>query len=157
MSELETTIAAPFIHSQEGELSQARLLFYYHQDKNWINPDEAKRLIALAERKGLLTRNEKGNFVPQPALLTLKIPIGFKPTDAVFETGDTNAIEELLEHISSVSGIEKKDLLQQIPPILEHFDNLIVDDAAIMILAKKYGVNLNPYREKLIKHVENEQ
>jgi len=156
MSELETTVAAPFIHSQEGELSQARLVFYYFQDKNWMNDEEAKKLIALAERKGLLTRNEKGNFVPQPSLLTLKIPLGFKPTDAIFETGDTNVIEELLEHISSVSGIEKKDLLQQIPPILNHFDNLIVDDAAIMILAKKYGVDFAPYREKLIKHVENE-
>jgi len=154
MSELETTIAAPFIHSQEGELSLARLVFYYHRDKNWLNPDEAKRMVALAERKGLLTRNEKGNFVPQPDLLTLRIPLGFKPSDAIFEKGDTNVIEELLEHISSVSGIEKKNLLQQIPPVLEHFDNLIVDDAAIMILARKYGIDLAPYRENLIKHVE---
>ena len=154
MNELETTVAAPFIHSQTVKLTQMRLIFYYVQDKCWVSVDEAKKLISIAERKGLISKNEKGEFVLAEQLHGLKIPLGFKPTDSIFKDDEKGSVEILLELIASRSGKSGKEIAMELSDVQNHFDNHIAGEAAITILTRKYEVDISPYRKELVSQIE---
>lgn len=155
MDELETTVAAPFIHSQEVKLSQIRLIFYYVQDKCWVNVDEAKKLIAVAERKGLISKTENREYSLAEQLRDQKIPLGFKPTDNIFKDDEKGIVEILLEIIALRSGKSGKEIAIELSEIQNHFDNLIIGEAAITVLAKKYDVDISPYRKEIISQIQS--
>lgn len=157
MGEFETTAAAPFIHMRISALSQMKLIFYYTQDKRWMGIDDAKKLIALALARGCYLKDEKGEFTLTDALKSEKIPLGFKPTDAIFAEDDIpeiNPIERILNAVAVNTGKDRKTLTAELSEIRKKFDNLIADDAAVVILAKRYGVDVSPYRAELLRELE---
>ncbi|HJJ47001.1 MAG TPA: DUF2240 family protein [Methanocorpusculum sp.] len=155
MTEFETTIAAPFIHLQAVKLSQMRIVFYYVQDKCWVSVDEAKKLISIAERKGLISRNETGEFVLEEQLRSQKIPLGFKPTDNIFKDNERGVVEILLDLVASRSGKSGEEISIELSEIQNCFDNLITGEGAIAILARKYDIDISPYRKELISQIES--
>ncbi len=158
MGDLETTIAAPFIHMRLEALSQMKLVFYYTQDKRWMSLDDAKKLIAIGLNAGLLTKDERGEFVLTESLREEKIPLGFKPTDEIFSAPlpeKLDVLDVLLDAVSKKSGLETKALVQEMASIRAHFDNLIGDYAAVVLLAKKYGVDVPPHRAELLERIES--
>lgn len=159
MGELETTVAAPFVHMRLASLPQMKLIFYYTQDKRWMGLDPAKKLIAAAEASGLVVRNAAGEFELRADLRDEKIPLGFRPTDAIFSVPlpeKKDVIEEILSAASAASGLETRVLVAEMQEIRKHFDNLIADDAACAVLAKKYHVDLAPFQKDLIARIESE-
>lgn len=158
MGGLETTLAAPFVHMRLPALSQMKMVFYYTQDKRWMGLDDAKKLIALGLSAGLLTKDEHGEFVLAESLREEKIPLGFKPTDEIFSAPlpeRKDVLEVILAEVSAKSGLEAKTLVSEMSEIRAHFDNLIGDYAAVVLLAKKYGVDTAPHRAELLSHIES--
>ena len=76
MSEREISVAAPFKHRNANQLRQIDLIFYYTQDKKWMSQDKAKKLILIAEKTGLITKDMGGEYVLREDLRTVKIQIG---------------------------------------------------------------------------------
>ena len=104
MGEFETTAAAPFIHMRISALSQMKLIFYYTQDKRWMGIDDAKKLIAQALARGCYLKDEKGEFTLADALKSEKIPLGFKPTDAIFAEDDIPEINPIEGTVTFTNG-----------------------------------------------------
>ena len=153
MNEREISVAAPFKHRNANRLRQIDLIFYYTQDKKWMSQDKAKKLILIAEKTGLITKDMGGEYVLREDLRTVKIPLGFRPTDKIFvldECETLDPLEKLLEDIEEKTGMVKKDLVGEMERISKHFDNLIGPEAAIILLAKKYHVPYGPYKADLI-------
>ena len=158
MGELETTLAAPFVHMRLPALSQMKLVFYYTQDKRWMGLDDAKKLISIGLTAGILTKDERGEFVLAESLREEKIPLGFRPTDEIFSAPlpeKKDVLDTLLAEISAKSGLEVKVLVPELSEIRAHFDNLIGDYAAVVLLAKKYGVEFAQHRAELLSHIES--
>ncbi|HJJ38885.1 MAG TPA: DUF2240 family protein [Methanocorpusculum sp.] len=157
MGEFETAAAAPFIHMHISALSQMKLIFYYTQDKRWMGIDDAKKLIAQALARGCYLKNEKDEFILSDALKSEKIPLGFKPTDAIFAEEDIpeiNPIESIFNAVVKKTGKDRKTLSAEMNEIRKKFDNLIADDAAVVILAKRYAVDVSPYCAELLRELE---
>ena len=157
MGEFETAAAASFIHMHRSALSQMQLIFYYTQDKRWMGIDDAKKLIALALARGCYLKNENGEFVLSDSLKSEKIPLGFRPTDAIFaddEVPEINPIEVILDAVIKKTGKDRKTLSAEMGEIRKKFDNLIADDAAVVILAKRYDVDVSSYRAELLRELE---
>lgn len=159
MGEFETAAAAPFIHMRISALSQMKLIFYYTQDKRWMGIDDAKKLIAQALARGCYSKDEKGEYVLSDSLKNEKIPLGFKPTDAIFDEEDipeVNPIESILDAVVKKTGKDRKTLTAEMSEIRKKFDSLIADDAAVVLLAKRYEVDVSPYRAELLRELERQ-
>ncbi len=157
MTERETAVAAPFRHRNADHLRQVDLIFYYTQDKKWMSLDKAKKLISIAEKTGLIKKENTGDYSLRDDLREVKIPLGFRPTDEIFvidESQTIDTLEKLLDDIAETARIEKKDLASEMERIRKHFDNLIGPEAAVILLAKKYRVAYEPYKVDLIKRIE---
>ena len=87
-----------------------------------------------------------------------KIPLGFRPTDEIFSAPlpeKKDVLDTLLAEISAKTGLETKVLVPELSEIRAHFDNLIGDYAAVVLLAKKYGVEFAQHRAELLSHIES--
>ncbi|MCZ0860932.1 DUF2240 family protein [Methanocorpusculum sp. MG] len=147
MTELETTVAAPFRHGRKDRLSKMELVFYYVQDKRWMSQDQAKKLIDLAAKRGLLIKDGEENIYRcASSLADVAIPLGFRPGDEIFaETEEQDPIEALIDDIAAATGKTRKDLAAEMQEIAGHFDNLLVPEASVILLAKKYDVSTAAY------------
>jgi hypothetical protein len=148
MNELEITVVAPFRHGRKDRVSKMELVFYYVQDKRWMNLDQAKKLINLAAKRNLLVEEEGGNIYHcAPSLVDVTIPLGFHPSDEIFtETSEErDPIGVLIDDIVTATGRSKENLAAEMREISEHFDNLLVPEVSAILLAKKYGVSSVAY------------
>ena len=136
------------MHGRKDRLTKIELVFYYVQDKRWMSQDQAKKLIDLAVRRGLLIKDVEENIYRYASsLANISIPLGFSPGDEIFaETAEEqDPIESLLNEIAAATGKAKKDLAAEMQEISGHFDNLLIPEACIVLLAKKYHVLAKPY------------
>ncbi len=160
MNELETTVAAPFKHGRKERLSKMELVFYYVQDKRWMSQDQAKKLIDLAAKRNLLTKDGSENsYRFAGPLADITIPLGFRPGDEIFSEveEEKDPVEALLDAIAAQSGKPKKDLAAELQEINEHFDSLLLPEAAIILLAKKYRIPSDAYKSALHETVCRKQ
>lgn len=152
MNELDITVAAPFRHGRKDRLSKMELVFYYVQDKRWMSQDQAKKLIDLAVKRGLLLKDGEENIYRcMPSLADVSIPLGFRPGDDIFvETAEEqDPVEALINDIAAATGKARKDLAAEMQEISGHFDNLLVPEASVILLAKKYDVSTVAYMPAL--------
>jgi hypothetical protein len=119
--------------------------------------DKAKKLISVAEKNGLIKKENSGDYSLREDLREVKIPLGFRPTDEIFvidESQTIDTLEKLLDTIAETAKIEKKELVSEMEHIRKHFDNLIGPEATVILLAKKYRIPYGPYKADLIKRIE---
>jgi hypothetical protein len=160
VNELETTVVAPFQHGKKDRISKMELVFYYVQDKRWMSQNQAKKLIDVATKRGLLIKEEDENIYHcAPPLANITIPLGFHPSDEIFaETGkEQDLIEALIDDIAATTGKTKKDLFTEMQEISRHFDNLLTPEASVILLAKKHDVNVVAYVSSLRTVIREKQ
>jgi hypothetical protein len=148
VNELDVVVAAPFRHGRKDRVSKMELVFYYVQDKRWMSLDQAKKLINLATKRGLLIKEGGGSIYHcASSLANVTIPLGFHPSDEIFvETSEEqDPIEVLIDDIATTTGRSKENLAAEMREISEHFDNLLVPEISVILLAKKYGVSSVAY------------
>lgn len=120
--------------------------------------DDAKKLIELSVSSGYYSKNEKGEYELVEHLKSEKIPLGFKPTDAIFSTivVKPDPIEGVLRAVAQASGKEPMILASELQRIRSHYDNLIADNAGVIMLARCYNVDISVYMPDLLKSIEKE-
>jgi len=157
-TELEITIAAPFRHMRKTQLKRMEFLFYYTQDKKWLSSEQVRKLLPLAESCGILSRDEtSGEYTLNEELSDIKIITGFRPTDAVFDVEvpeSADPVTSLLSDVAKATGKDEQSLAREIEAIKKHFDGLIYTEAAVVVLARKYGVATAKYQPELLKMIE---
>jgi hypothetical protein len=149
---LRITVAAPFRHTRKEALRKNELVYYYALDRKWMSTDQAAVLLRRAEEAGLV-RQENGVFTILFDPATETIPIGFRPTSAVFETSDP--AQELIGRIMKARNVPETDVVAEINRVIrEQFGGNLLPPAALVLLAKKYGVPYEDLREVLIAAVK---
>jgi len=139
---IRIAVAAPFKHTRKTGMRKNELVYYYALDRKWMSTDQAAILIRRAEESGLI-RQENGVFSILFDPATVTIPIGFKPTSAIFETNDP--AQELIGRIVKARGVPETDVVAEMNKLIkEKFDGNLLPPAALVLLAKKYRV---PYED----------
>lgn len=151
---LQITVAAPFKHTRKTGMRKNELVYYYALDRKWMSTDQAAVLLRRAEEAGLI-RLENGVFTILFDPATVTIPIGFKPTSAVFEANDP--AQELIGRIVKARGVPETEVVAGMNKIIkEQFDGNLLPPAALVLLAKQYRVPYEDLRDSLTAALKKE-
>jgi len=135
---LQLTVAAPFRHTRKDRLKRNEMVYYLSFDRKWMSIPQANQLLERASKEGLIAF--EGDMIrPLFDISRVEIPIGFKPSSAVFEQGDP--IQDLIRRISQMTGEPETQVVAAMHKIItEGFDGHLRPEAALVILAKKNNV-----------------
>ena len=146
---LRTTIAAPFRHTRKSGMKKNELVYYYALDRKWMSTEQANQLLRRAEEDGLL-KQENGMFLPAFDTAAVTIPVGFKPTSAIFERNDP--MQELIGRIARARKVEETEIVAEMNKVIrEGFDTNLLPPAALVVLAKKYQVPCEDLHDTLLQ------
>ncbi len=150
---LTTTIAAPFRHTRKERLKKNEIVYYLAFERGWMNIEQATLLLSRAEEEGLIAY--EGDMIrPLFNVGDVEIPLGFKPSAAVFRKSDPQ--EELMQRIARQQDVPFTTTAAEMNTLIrEGFDGKIRPEAALVILARRYGIPfedlLPALREAILK------
>ena len=128
------------------------LVYYYALDRKWMSTEQANLLLKRAEDDRLI-RQENGVFTPLFDVAAITIPIGFKPTSAIFEQHDPSA--ELMGRIARAKKIEETEVAAEMNRIIrDGFDGNLLPSAALVLLAKRDNVTFEDLQDGLLQSVK---
>lgn len=117
-----------------------------------MSTEQANQLLRRAEEEGFLGV-ENGIFTPRFDLSAITIPIGFKPTSAIFERNDP--AQELIGRIAKAKNMQDIDIVAEMNKTLrDGFDSHLLPPAALILVAKKYGVSFEDLSDVLMQSVK---
>jgi len=147
-----TTVAAPFKHTRKTGMRKNELVYYYAFDRKWMSTEQANLLLKRAEEDRLI-RQENGVFTPLFDVADITIPIGFKPTSAIFEQHDPSA--ELIARIARAKKIEETEVAAEMNRIIrDGFDGNLLPPAALVLIAKRENVPFDDLHEGLLQSMK---
>ncbi|HUU75861.1 MAG TPA: DUF2240 family protein [Methanoregulaceae archaeon] len=150
------TLAAPFRHTRKERLKKSEIVYYLAFDRQWMNIEQANLLLSRASEDGLI--EYEGDMIrPTFDVSSVEIPIGFKPSSVIFEKSDPS--QDLLDRIVTETGRPAHEIVSEMNTLIkEDFDRNIHPEAAMVILARKYGIAfedmLPALREQLQKKTD---
>jgi hypothetical protein len=150
---LITTIAAPFRHTRKDRLKKNEIVYYLAFDRKWMSIEQANVILKRALEEGLVGY-EGEMLAPKFDILSVDIPIGFKPSQSVFEENDP--VQSLIDQVVKTSGRQETEIIAELNHVKsKDFDDLLRPEAAVIILAKRYGVPVGDHvaalKENLLK------
>jgi len=149
---LEITVAAPFKHTRKTGMRKNELVYYYALDRKWMSTEQAAVLLMRGEEAGLLGL-ENGVYTIRIDPSAVTIPIGFKPSSSIFEANDP--AQELIGRIVKARGVPETEVVAEMNKVIrEQFDNNLLPPAALVLLAKKYGVAYEDLRDALLSSLK---
>lgn len=135
---LQITVAAPFRHLHKDQLQRSEFVFYLAIDRMWMNRDQAGALLDLAVEQGLVAVRG-GLVVPLFSVGEVAVPLGYRPGPEDLERPDPGGI--LLARIAGATGRDERDVAAEANRLVtEGFDGQIRPKAALVLLARRYGV-----------------
>jgi len=152
---LKTAVAAPFRHLRKAALKKSELVYYYALDRKWMSTDQAAVLLKNAEEEGLL-KNDGALYSPSFDTAAVTIPLGYRPTSAVFEKKD--AFTEIVSRVARALRKEEAEVIAEMNKvIMDGFDGNLFPEAAIAIVARRHNVLIDdcfPELEKSMRKGE---
>ncbi|MDD3933482.1 MAG: DUF2240 family protein [Methanoculleus sp.] len=135
---VKIAVAAPFKHMRKERLQRSEFVFYIAIDRKWMNKEQANQLLERARSDGLV-EVDGGAIRPLFDVAEVSIPLGFKPTSDVLVA--ESPYEEVIGRIVAATGKPPQEVIAELHRIAtDHFDGNLRVEAAVVILAKKYGV-----------------
>jgi hypothetical protein len=148
---LIVTIAAPFRHTRKDRLKKNEIVYYLAFDRKWMSIEQANAILKRALDEGLVTYDGE-MLAPKFDVAEVEIPIGFKPSSAVFEVHDP--VSSLIDRIVKESGKKETELISEMNTMTsKDFDNLLMPEGAVIILAKRYNTPFSDLLPDLKEHL----
>lgn len=91
---LRVVVAAPFKGEGRDRMGEQAFVVALSLDRDWVSPDQAKRVVDIATRDGLLDR-EDGDLVATFPYDEVTIPKEFAPDESIFQ--ERSAFERVLD------------------------------------------------------------
>jgi hypothetical protein len=137
MSELTYTVSVPFKRKGKEQLKDMEFVMALSMDLKWFTPEQAKSVLAEAQRSGLLKRD--GELVrPSFDISKIEIPSGFKPETVANEK--KSVFERVIERIITSTGIEKRKVVSMINKKQEELSKQVVIEVSAILVAIENGV-----------------
>lgn len=134
---LRRAVAAPFRQRGVEQLKESEFVVALSLDWEWFSPDQAKRLVDVAATEGLLERPNEDDLVVTFDPLTVDIPDGFEPDEAVLQQRTT--FERLLDTIVD-AGVEKHEAVADINRL--QADLAVTVEAAAALYARQHDIDV---------------
>jgi hypothetical protein len=145
------TIAAPFRNMGRDRLKRNEIVYYFTIDRRWMNRDQAEKIISMADSEGIIKR-EGDFFSISPDYSKTEIPLGYKPSSEIFEKKDP--VGSIAAAIAEKQGIEINAVVSEMNAVIrDEFDGNLAPEAAIVILAREYGIGFEEYLDELKKSI----
>jgi hypothetical protein len=142
---LKTTLAAPFKHTRKDSLQKSEFVYYFALDRKWMNIEQANQLLKRGQEEKLL---EFSGGIVRPLFDpgTVNIPIGFKPGSGIFEKPDP--LQDMIDRIAQGAKKPQAEVVAEMNRIVhERFDGKLRPEAAVVLVAKEYGI---PFEDKIV-------
>ncbi len=144
MSELLVTVAQPFKRRGKNSLTASEFVFALSLDLGWFSPEEARQVLTLAEKAGLLIKKGdeiKPNFDPK----VVEAPFGFKPDlKAILQR---TVFDQIIERIMG-SHLSRRDAVALVNKKQESLSKLVTIEVAALLAAKERGIEVADLVEK---------
>lgn len=119
------------------------LVYYYALDRKWMSTEQANLLLKRAEEGGLLSL-DNGLYSPSFDISGMTIPVGFRPSSGIFENQDP--VQDLISRIAKVRSVDETEVVADMNRLIrDDFDNNLLPPAALVLLAKRYGVPFDDF------------
>ncbi|SFC59005.1 hypothetical protein SAMN05444422_11165 [Halobiforma haloterrestris] len=137
---LRVAVAAPFIQHGTNSLEEGEFVVSLSLDRDWFSPDQAKRLIDVATREGLLEREgpEGDDLVPTFDHTEVTVPEDFVPDDDILR--ERSAFERVLDALVA-EGMEKHEAVGAINGLQDELGLTI--EAAAVVYARREGIDVS--------------
>ncbi|WP_436934963.1 DUF2240 family protein [Halovenus marina] len=148
---LRRAVAAPFRQEGVEQMPESEFVVALSLDRDWFSPDQAKRLITVADGEGLLDREAASlalAFDPH----SIEIPDGFEPDESILQARST--FERALDTIVD-AGVEKQTAVANINRIQS--DLGVTIEAAAVVYAHREGVAVDDLADRVREHLGGEE
>jgi hypothetical protein len=149
-SEKEIIISFIFKRSGKEALDFSDIYLALSMDLNWFTPDDAKSFVTLALKDNLLIK--KDNLIkPNFDYKKTSIPLGFSPSERVFEEKQIEERETTLEKMIKVLVKKTKEDRSQILKKIEILANQrnISKEVAGLLIGKENNTSFNDFYDEI--------
>lgn len=133
---LRVAVAAPFKRAGREELAEQSFVVDLAVDRNWVSPDQAKHLVELATRRGLLERTDAG-LVATFDVNDVAIPDGYTPDERLFQ--ERSPVEIVIEALVE-DGTDRRAAVASINELQEALS--VTSGAAAVLRARQAGLDV---------------
>ncbi|MGM0371542.1 MAG: DUF2240 family protein [Halobacteriota archaeon] len=134
---LRVAVAAPFQRAGRDQLTEQAFVVDLAVDRNWVSPDQAKKLIELGQKRGLLQATDEGlQATFDPASVT--VPDGFVPDETLFQ--DRSPVEAVIDTLVA-SGRERRETVAAINSLQQSLS--VTAGTAAVLHARRSGVDVS--------------
>jgi hypothetical protein len=142
---LRTAVAAPFVQSGTDRLGRSDFVVALSLDRDWFSPDQAKRLLDVAEGEGLLDA-EDGEVVATFDVGSVSIPEDFVPEESILRKRTT--FERVLDAVVE-AGAEKQAAVAAINGLQSELG--VTLEAAAVVYARRQGLAVTDYATRTLE------
>lgn len=131
---LRVAAAAPFKQKGRTRVAEQAFVVALSLDRDWMSPDQAKRLLDVADGEGLVERVDgdiEAAFDPGE----VEIPEGFSPDASLFQ--ERSAFERALDALVA-EGFDRQETVAAVNQL--QGDLGVTADAAAVVYARRQGV-----------------
>lgn len=156
-SDAEIIIAFIFKRSGKKTLKFSELYLPLSMELNWFSPQEARDFAKLALKHNILEEKE-GCIAPTFDIKKVKIPIGFRPTEKVFETKVKRAekkpelLEKIAKRISEKTELDEKEIIDEVKKLAE--EKNIANEVAALLVGKAHELFLEEFHKEIKENIE---
>jgi hypothetical protein len=144
---LKRAVAAPFRTRGRRRLPESDVVVALSLDRDWFTPDQAKRLVDVAEGEGLLAR-EDGDLAVQFDPECVEVPDGFVPDESILQERDTfrRVLDALID-----AGIDKQEAVAAINALQS--DLGVTVETAAVLHARRQGLDVTAAAERALEEL----
>ncbi|WP_050048955.1 DUF2240 family protein [Halanaeroarchaeum sulfurireducens] len=133
---LRVVVAAPFKGTGRDRMGEQAFVVALSLDRDWVSPDQAKRLVEVAERSGLIERDEDDLVATFP-YDEVPIPDDFEPDASIFQ--ERSAFERVLDALVD-DGMDRQSAVAAINE--RQRDLGVTAEVAAVLTARAEGVDV---------------
>lgn len=133
---LRVVVAAPFKEAGRDRMGEQAFVVALSLDRDWVSPDQAKRVIERAVGRDLVDR-EDGDVVARFSVDDVEIPEDFEPDPALFR--DRPVFERVLDALVD-AGMDRRTAVAAINETQQSLG--VTADVAAVLTARAEGVDI---------------
>lgn len=133
---LRVAVAAPFKRAGRERLSEQAFVVDLAVDRNWVSPDQAKRLVELARSRGLLEA-EADDLLVTFDVADVTIPEGFTPDESLFQA--RSPVEIVIDALVE-SGTDRREAVASINALQQELS--VTAGAAAVLRARQTDLDV---------------
>lgn len=139
---LRVAVAAPFKQHGRDRIEESEFVVALSLDRDWLSPDQAKRVLDLASGEGLVDRPD-GEVVARFAYDDVTVPEEFTPDESLFR--ERSAFERVLDDLVA-AGMEKQEAVAEVNKLQQRLGLTV--EAAAVVYARRNGVDVTDAAER---------